>query len=163
MMPFLAALGNSGGLCLAAPNAGMSQEAIQMQEFLDRLRNDETSITFGSRRRKLLGAIAEAELEEEKQRRTLRAARPYAERLLDSLKTSWPEPEVDVDPDGEVCFEWSRGRNWVFSISIGEGGRLSYASLLGSSTTHGTEYLVGTIPETIAAALDRFVRQAQAG
>src|SRR5437867_9085858 len=41
--------------------------------------------------------------------------------FLRSLPTAVPGPEVSVQPDGEIAFEWSGRPGRAFSVSIGEG------------------------------------------
>ena len=58
-----------------------------------------------------------------------------AVRFALSLPSSIPTPEVHVDPDGEVTFEWYEGPRRVFSVSIGSNYELSYAGLFGANKT----------------------------
>ena len=60
-------------------------------------------------------------------------------RFLDMLPGTTPAPEVSVDPDGMVAFEWHEEPRWVFSVSIETNGELVYAGLFGNCKTHGTE------------------------
>lgn len=83
------------------------------------------------------------------------AARYHAEQFINMLPTGIPVPEVSVEPDGEIAFEWHRGRSGVLSVSVGDRGRLTYGGLFGRSKTHGVEYLEDELPETIAAHLRR--------
>lgn len=78
-----------------------------------------------------------------------------AERFLSALPTTTPVPEISVDPDGEVAISWNLDPNWVFSVSIGPAGRLSYAGLFGMSKAYGTEWFFNEIPEAI---LDNIAR-----
>lgn len=78
-----------------------------------------------------------------------------AERFLGALPTTIPVPEVSVDPDGEVAISWNMESNWVFSVSIGPTGRVSYAGLFGTSKAYGTEWFLNEIPE---AVLDNLIR-----
>jgi hypothetical protein len=79
----------------------------------------------------------------------------HAERFLASIPEAWPNPEIDADPDGEVSFEWARSAHWVFTVSVAENGRLSYAGLFGSSRVHGVETFAGTLPRAIVEGLVR--------
>ncbi|MDM7994718.1 MAG: hypothetical protein QUT30_03420 [Acidobacteriota bacterium] len=76
-------------------------------------------------------------------------------RLLRTLPTTLPKPELSVDPDGEISFEWHFEPRRVFSISIGPHGELSYAGLFGRSDAHGTEYFGDEIPKPIVDNLNR--------
>lgn len=87
-------------------------------------------------------------------------ARAYlqAERFLSALPTTTPVPDVSVDPDGEIAVSWNLDSNWVFSVSIGPTGRLSYAGLFGTSKAYGTEWFLNEIPEAILDSLARLFR-----
>ena len=84
-------------------------------------------------------------------------ARAYvqAERFFSTLPTTTPVPDVSIDPDGEVSISWNLAPDWVFSVSIGPTGRLSYAGLYGTSKAHGTEWFLNEIPEAVLDNLTR--------
>lgn len=81
----------------------------------------------------------------------------YARRVLESLPTTYPPPEVDADPDGEISLEWYRDRDWVFSISVGARGSLAYAGRFGRSRVRGIEEGADEIPTPLLGHLDRFL------
>lgn len=66
-----------------------------------------------------------------------------------------PLPEIEVDTDGEVRFEWYRGPRQVFSVAVRDDGELAYAGLYGASKTHGTEYISDDLPNTILDSIRR--------
>jgi hypothetical protein len=76
-------------------------------------------------------------------------------RLLKILPSTFQSPELSVDPDGEVSFEWHLEPRRVFSISVGPYGELSYAGLFGRSDAHGTEYFGDELPKPIVENLNR--------
>ena len=76
-----------------------------------------------------------------------------AKRFLEALPPSLQSPEVSLDPDGEMVFEWSGGPQHTFSISFGAGGKLSYAGLLAGETTHGVEDIACGVPRDFAAKI----------
>jgi hypothetical protein len=78
-----------------------------------------------------------------------------AEALLRALPGSVPAPEISVDPDGEIAFDWTADRQHVFSISIGDNGILSYAGLFGGSKVTGREVFTGVFPVGIVAHIAR--------
>lgn len=86
-------------------------------------------------------------------------ANPYssshAKRFLESFPTSFPFPEVDVDPDGEISFEWFQSSRHVFSISFGSRGELHYAGLFGDCKVRGVEFLRYEIPKAVFDQLER--------
>jgi hypothetical protein len=83
----------------------------------------------------------------------------YARRFVWALPSSVPMPEVVVEPDGEISFEWSDSPKWVFSVSIGPRGELAYAGLFGRKKTYGTDQFVDEIPTTILRSLGRYLRK----
>ena len=82
-----------------------------------------------------------------------------AKRFLRTLPSTLPPPEVAIDPDGEISFEWRGGSRQVFSVSVGPRGELNYAGLFGTSKAHGVEYLEDKLPETIVDNLRRLFSQ----
>lgn len=64
-------------------------------------------------------------------------------------------PEVTIDPDGEVRFEWYRGPRRVFAVTVRGNGELVYAGIFGASEIHGTEYLEDQLPPSFLANIDR--------
>ena len=70
-------------------------------------------------------------------------------RFLDMLPGTIPAPEVAVEPDGMVAFEWHEEPMWVFSVSFETNGELVYADLFGNSKTHGTENFGEELPQII--------------
>ena len=70
-------------------------------------------------------------------------------RFLMLLPPESPVPEISIDTDGEVSFDWYRGPRQVFSVTIRGNGELAYAGLFGASKTHGTEYLNDELPDAI--------------
>jgi len=84
----------------------------------------------------------------------------YAVQFLERLPSWATNPDVTVDPDGEFSLEWDAGRRWVFSVSIGRDGTLSYAGLFGAAQQHGVETFVDEIPDNILLSIRRTVTNA---
>lgn len=78
--------------------------------------------------------------------------------FLDLLPSALMKPEISAHPDGELAFEWYVGPRWLLTVSINESGRLSYAGLFGLARVHGTEWLLDSIPQTVALAFQRLHR-----
>jgi len=78
-----------------------------------------------------------------------------AERFIRALPRTVPEPEVDVDPDGEISLEWYLEPRKVFSVSIGKRNEITYAGLYGINKTYGREYFDNEIPKAVFDNLDR--------
>ena len=75
--------------------------------------------------------------------------------LLDLLPSALPDPEISAHPDGEIAFEWSLGPRRVLTVAVNESGRVSYAALFGSARQHGSEHLLGVLPDPVGQALRR--------
>lgn len=79
----------------------------------------------------------------------------YALLFAQSLPGWAPNPDASVDPDGEICLEWGRGRRSIFSVSVGRDGTLTYAGLFGVSKQHGVESFADDIPPAILSGIRR--------
>lgn len=79
--------------------------------------------------------------------------------FLNYLPSSVPDPDVEIDPDGEVSFDWYIRPRMTFSVSVGPTGRLSYAGLYGRSTTYGTESIIEGLPAAILGNIGRLYSQ----
>ncbi|MBI2923281.1 MAG: hypothetical protein HYY18_19670 [Planctomycetes bacterium] len=75
--------------------------------------------------------------------------------FLRLLPSEVPAPEISIDPDGELAFDWQASADTVFSVSVGGNGRLSYAGKFGANKTHGTEQLTPELPDPIRSGLRR--------
>lgn len=86
-----------------------------------------------------------------------RASVRHAALLLREVLLIEPRiPQVTIDPDGEVAFEWRRSRHRLFSVSIGARGKLTYAGLFDGSSVHGVENrVVNGVPREIRAGIQR--------
>jgi len=82
--------------------------------------------------------------------------RPIVESFLHTLPREIPDPEISADPDGEISLEWYYEPRKVFSISVGDSGRLAYASLDGEKKTSGIDKLGKEIPQAIIHRLQEF-------
>ena len=71
------------------------------------------------------------------------------------LPSTVPAPEVAVEPDGMVAFEWYEEPRWVFSVSFETNGELVYAGLFGNSKTHGMECFGEQLPQSILDSIHR--------
>ena len=80
----------------------------------------------------------------------------YAQRFLRMLPMNVPVPDVLVDPDGEISFEWDKGARQVFSVSVGDRRELTYAAILGGSKHHGVVSFSDEIPKNILDILEEF-------
>ena len=85
-----------------------------------------------------------------------------AVRFLEVLPLSWlPIPNVGPEPEGDIGFEWTFGKNRIFIVSINGTNIITYTGLLGTGNkTHGTEVFDGSIPQTIVNNISRVSQQA---
>jgi hypothetical protein len=85
-------------------------------------------------------------------RQTVRAAIRFAY----CLPRFGPLPEVSVDPDGEISFDWVSRSGEIFSVSVNRHNRLAYAGWFGEkSRTHGIEQLAESCPSEIIRGIQR--------
>ena len=74
--------------------------------------------------------------------------------FLTTLPSDVP-PELSVDPDGEIAFEWAMGDD-VLSVSLGASGRISYAADIAGHMSSGPAFFGGNLPVEILELLARF-------
>jgi hypothetical protein len=75
--------------------------------------------------------------------------------FIESLPSNIPMPEVSVEPDGELSFDWICSARRQFSISLGRLNVMSYAGLFGSDKVAGSERFQGTMPRTLLEHIRR--------
>lgn len=64
-------------------------------------------------------------------------------------------PEVSIDPDGELAFDWFK-ESGLLSVSVGRTGRLTYAARLENLPTSDTVQLAGWLSSSLGEALKSF-------
>jgi hypothetical protein len=75
--------------------------------------------------------------------------------FIDSLPSNIRMPEVSVEPDGEISFDWICSARRQFSVSLGKRNVMSYAGLFGSDKVTGSERFQGTLPRTMLEHITR--------
>lgn len=80
-----------------------------------------------------------------------------AKRFIKSLLSipSFPFPEIVPEPTGEIGFEWYKGKQQVFIVSVSGKNELVYAGLFGPNKVHGTEYFGDSLPSIVITNLKR--------
>ena len=144
-------------------NWGVSESANEIQRETEELqRNFSRSITFGEHLLEMIERLFEARQEHAIDNWDGYGAKAIDEqsyqnaiRFILSLTPDIPAPEIGVEPDGEVVFEWYGGKRKVFSISIGSRNELTYAGLYGISKTYGVEHFYGSITNTLSDNISR--------
>lgn len=82
-------------------------------------------------------------------------------RFIQALPTTLPGPDVSADPDGEVDLLWQLDPTRTISVSVGPNGKLTYAALMGTAQSYGTEWLSNEIPRPILENLLRVLNAAR--
>ena len=153
----------AGGFFGTSTDQGVSTDAEAIREQLVRVLKGfyETLYIRDAHRKaheQLAQALGEASIDNWDgygAKRVISRAAERATSFLRSLPSNVPSPEVGVDPDGEVSFEWHTAPGQSFSVSIGEGDVITYAGIKGRRTFHGTETLVDEPPKAILQLLGR--------
>lgn len=141
---------------------GLSEDAEALRRRVANTIHSDNSLSLGERRRGAEFALAHAFSEASAEDWDGMGSAPaeattyaYAGRFLDSLPSFVPIPDIFVDSDGEICFEWDSGPRQIFTVCIGRDGTLTYAGLYGHNRTHGVEYLREALPAVIPANVER--------
>ncbi len=150
--------------CVASPGSdrAVSNEARALNSLIAEAWRFAGSVAIGEPRfaaQEALAAALRARAKEWKDIGTVRvepSTYAYAEEFLALLPPTVLLPDVSVDPDGEINFEWDEGKRRVFSVSVGRDGTLTFAGLFGQAKIHGTEHLHEALPMVIADYLKRF-------
>lgn len=144
-------------------NFGVSDSATEIQREAIEVKNHfARSVTYGEHLSKMLECLFQVKNEYSVDNWDGYDAKAIdndscqnAIRFALSLTPNIPIPEIYVDPDGEVTFEWYEGKRKVFSVSVGGKNKLSYAGLHGFSKTYGVEYFYNDMPEIILNNIKR--------
>lgn len=75
--------------------------------------------------------------------------------FLAALPSDMRLPELSVDPDGDIAFDWSEGGD-LMSVSLGADGRLTYAWDVNNKPGSQTDRFGGVLPQTLVEALAHF-------
>lgn len=84
-----------------------------------------------------------------------REATQFASELARLLPDWLPAPEVSLDPDGQIAFDWQRAPRLVVTVTVAPDATLYFAGLFGGNRNHGREVLSNELPPAIAANLHR--------
>jgi hypothetical protein len=78
-----------------------------------------------------------------------------AHQFLTALPLSAPVPSIGAEPDGHITVEWHRSPQRTLSVSIGPGGELYYAALLGTERICGTKMFRARMPQAFSDLIAR--------
>lgn len=151
------------GLWVWFDSGFQSQEALTLRKALQRTtegdsERDHRSVIFGQRYWALAEAYQDALANNWDGYGALAAgigAYESASLFLDLLPSSAPDPEIAIDPDGDVSFDWHYGPRANFSVSVNATGQLSYAGLYGWNSNYGTDSISDGLPRAILDNLRR--------
>lgn len=141
-----------------APDSAVSPEGLRLRCLVEEAVAAGESVSLRAHRRKILQAIDDAVHADalvDAVSSASAGAISYAISLADMLPSDIPGPEVSVDDDGDILFDWDRGRRQIFTISVSPDGTLKYAGLFGGNRAYGTERLAEALPEAIRLNLSR--------
>jgi len=65
--------------------------------------------------------------------RTIELAGIIAASLFDALPRGTPTPDIIPESDGEICISWAVDAKRVFSLSVGEHGKINFAGQFGGN------------------------------
>jgi hypothetical protein len=152
---------------MLSDNTGMSEDAGQLGALFETIhKHIRKTVTLGEPIRNAYIALQEAFAEGSVENWDSYGAKAVtqqtyeqARKFLESLPPTVPMPEISLEPDGEVAFDWFREPSRVFSVSIGEKGELTYAGVFGKNKTHGVEIFQDDLPKVIMDNLSRLYSQ----
>jgi len=144
-------------------NRGVSDDANTLQKSITEIEVDSyKSIVLGEKNIKIIQALMNIFEECAHNNWDGYGAKPIVKesyyeslRFIQYLPNSLPGPEVTIEPDGEIAFEWLNNKRRIFSISIGSNGELTYAGLFGYNKVHGTEFFGDELSKTILENIQR--------
>lgn len=140
-------------LCLPSHVGGISKEATSLACDIGDAYREETALAIDRMERadeRLLRALVNGEAHVSAG--TLRSALAF----LWALPSEYPLPDVVVEDDGQLGFDWDLGPRRVLSVNVGDGGMLGYSALLGAESTYGRAPFPGAIPETLVRLSAQF-------
>lgn len=82
--------------------------------------------------------------------------RGHARVFLRRLPSWVPDPDVGVDPNGDLTLEWYTGRDHVLSISLAPSGEVVYAYANGRRRESGCDDVKAGIPGNLMELLRSF-------
>lgn len=75
-------------------------------------------------------------------------------RFIEALPADVPPPSIGCEPDGCLTVEWYRSTDCLLSVSVGAGGMLFFAAMLGEDSPYednpyGSCQFTGKVPQII--------------
>lgn len=78
-----------------------------------------------------------------------------ARRVLALLRAGWPEPVVQVEPDGQVTLTWEAGRRGWLTFTVAGKGTLAHNGVIVGDDYIKEEPFADTLPAWAAEVLRR--------
>lgn len=69
-------------------------------------------------------------------------------RFAYSLPEHWPTPEIVVEDNGHIAFDWVLAPRRVLTLAVGPDGTAGYSALIGFEPSYGRVLIGGRIPPT---------------
>jgi len=140
-------------------NPGISRDALLLTDFMDGILHElRNNAILENKYAVLDGAYRDASVEDWDGHGAA-PADPYsyhlAKEILSQLPDRIPTPEITVDPDGELSFEWYNSKKRLIILSVGGDDALNYVGVIGRNREKGVEYFDGEIPERILVLFKR--------
>ena len=79
----------------------------------------------------------------------------HAVRFTSLIPSYLPGPEISMDEDGSVSFDWVFGKKSRFAVNVDRDGNVHYAGLYGIGRSHGVELLRDALPKPVFEGLSR--------
>lgn len=147
------------------PERAVGTDADELQKQMDAVFLTPRSITLGEAKADLLESIrcaahraAQPNWDGEGAEPVEQSAIAYAEAFGVALPSDIEAPEISVDRDGDILFEWDFDARRTFSVSVSRDGIIYFAGLFGAGRIHGSEVLAWGIPTSIAQYIRRAAR-----
>ena len=80
-----------------------------------------------------------------------------AQRLLDLVARHPRQPQVQVDPEGTVSFEWEAAEHGWLTLTVDDQGQLTHSAVLGEDEFTQAEAFGATLPDWADTLLQRLL------
>lgn len=84
-----------------------------------------------------------------------RASLSCALKFIALLPAQFLRPDIEIDPQGDICFEWYAQKGSVLSICVSSNGTLYYAGIFSDMKTHGSTPMKESFPSMFIEFLKR--------
>ena len=81
-----------------------------------------------------------------------------AERLLALVANHPRQPQVQVEPEGTICFEWEAADHGWLTLTVDDQGQLTHAAVLGEDEFTQTEAFGDALPDWADTLLQRLLQ-----